>query len=264
MKYIFAVIASLSVAWAQTVPHCPPESILVEFISPITGGKKAFCGYVKDGVTIKHGEEWSFDRSGVLIKKLQYQHGVEGAVLAPTYNIPGTEEAAIGSETKILDTIGELLQILTLKKSNIGKGMFKVKGCDSRPADWLKGAMFNSPVQKSYMFGEACDVKGSFTANFMQEFPMSLDLRNLQDFTKTNMTLKMSINKSPQGIRYLFDVLDGFISAPTRNANFRVQYEVDINPMTGEANKSSQKGKVFLTKVNGKEVKAEAALMFDN
>ena len=78
------------------------------------------------------------------------------------------------------------------------------------------------------------------------------------------MTLKMSINKSPQGIRYLFDVLDGFISAPTRNANFRVQYEVDINPMTGEANKSSQKGKVFLTKVDGKEVKAEAALMFDN
>jgi hypothetical protein len=264
MKYIFALLVSLPVAWAQTVPPCPPESILIEFISPTTGGKKAFCGYVKDGVTVKHGEEWSFDKSGALIKKLLYHHGVEGVAKAQTYNIPGTEEAAKGSETKILDTIGELLQILTLKKSNVGKGMFKVKGCDSRPADWLKGAIFNSPVQKSYIFGEACDVKGSFTANFMQEFPMSLDIRNLQDFTKTNMILKMSINKSPQGIRYRFDVLDGFISAPTRNANFRVEYEVDINPMTGEANKSSQKGNVFLNKVDGKEVKAEAPLVFDS
>lgn len=264
MKYFFLFFITTTL-FAQNSPQCPTESFLIEFTSPVTGGKKSFCGYQKDGATVKHGEEWSFDRSGAVAKKTSFVHGMEssGSVDVPK-GLPGVDEAVAGSEVKILSTITELLQILTLKKNTTGKGMFKVHTCDARPADWLKGAIFGTPIQKSYAFGEGCDVAGSFSANFKQEFPMQFELRNLQDFTKTNLKLRMAIVKLPQGVRYRFEVFEGSITAPTRNANFTVKYSVEIDPMTGVANKNSQFGSIILTKIDGKEVKAEALLRYED
>ena len=77
--------------------------------------------------TYNSSQPYNIENNSVASNKesVNYNNASGGScspIQAPTYNIPGTEEAAIGSETKILDTIGELLQILTLKKSNIGKG----------------------------------------------------------------------------------------------------------------------------------------------
>jgi hypothetical protein len=269
MKYFILFLLSANVL-AQNSLQCPTESFLIEFVSPITGGKKSFCGYQKDGVTVKHGPEWSFDRSGVITSRTNHVHGVVSteASVAPIahggYSIPGTEEAVAGKEVKILSSITELMQILTLKKRNSGQGMFKVQTCDARPADWLKAAIFNTPIQRSYAFNEKCDVAGSFSANFKQEFPMQFTLRNLHDFTKTNLNVRMSLKKSLNVFRYRFEVLEGSISAPTRNADFKVEYEVNIDTMTGEPDMSSQQGKITLTKVDGKEATGEASLRYDD
>lgn len=281
MKFIFLTFFSLSV-FAQNIPQCPPESFVVEFNSPITKAKKAFCAYQKNGETIKHGEELIFDTNGEVKKRIVYNHGQEGdapvaAVAVPEFkgqNIPGTEESSaqftdtlIGSkplneEQKLLATIQDLMAILTLKKEGNGKGTFKVGQCDDKPLDWLKGAVFNSPINKSYVFKDHCDVKGSFSANFTTEFPLKFELRNLQDFSNTEMTVKMKVNKSASGVRYGFEVLEGLISSPSKKGHFKAEYEIDINPMTGEPNKGSQAGKVTLTKIDNKEVNVSAPLKF--
>jgi hypothetical protein len=64
----------------------------------------------------------------------------------------------------------------------------------------------------------------------------------------------MSLNKKGTDIRYKFVVIEGTISSPSRQGKFTAEYQVDINPMTGDAVKETQAGKITLTKVNDKEV----------
>ncbi|MBA2405888.1 MAG: hypothetical protein H0V66_14015, partial [Bdellovibrionales bacterium] len=71
MKYIWLSLLSFPVL-AQNSPHCPAESFVVEFISPITKAKKSFCAYQKNGETIKHGEEFIFNTNGEIKNKLIY------------------------------------------------------------------------------------------------------------------------------------------------------------------------------------------------
>ena len=259
MKYLIIALFSLS-AYSQHIPQCPPESLRVEYMSPVTGTKKSFCGYQKDGKTIKHGEELIFDSEGNVTKKIVFNHGMEQEAPSPSSN--RGEKLTVSDEQLFLASIHELMEILTLNKANLGKGIFKVKSCDNRPIDWVKGAMLNSPINKSYIFNEACDVKGSFSASFTSEFPINFELRNLRDFNKTTMTVKMSISKA-RGIRYRFEVKEGLIASPARNANFNAEYEVDVDPMSGQALKGSQDGRIHLTKVDGKEVNATKKLVFE-
>jgi hypothetical protein len=267
MKKLLLLFLYASTCLGQSAPSCPPESFLIEFNSPITGGKKSFCAYQKDGATVKHGDELSFDKSGSLIKKTSYQHGTETSAASPEIpkNLPGTNEAVlIKSEAKLLGTISDLIRVLTLKKTHAGGGTFKVGGCDPTPLEWVKGALMKTPINKTYAFGEQCDVSGGFSANFGKEFPMAFQLRNLEDFIKTNLTVKMSLNKSQSGLRYRFEVLDGFIAAATRNANFKAEYEIDVDPFSGDAMKGTQQGKLTLTQIDGKPVQAEAPLKFED
>lgn len=267
MKKLFLLFLYASTCLGQSTPSCPSESFLIEFNSPITGGKKSFCAYQKDGATIKHGDEYSFDKSGGLIKKTSYQHGTETSAASQEIpkNVPGTNESVlIKSEAKLLGTISDLVRVLTLKKNQAGGGTFKVSGCDPKPAEWVKGALMKTPINKTYGFNENCDVSGGFSANFDKEFPMSFQLRNLEDFIKTNLSVKMSLNKSQNGLRYRFEVMDGFIAASNRNANFKAEYEIDVDPFTGDAMKGTQQGKLTLTQIDGKTVQAEAPLKFDD
>jgi len=267
MKKLILLFLYSGTCLGQSPLSCPPESFLIEFNSPITGGKKSFCAYQKDGATVKHGDELSFDKNGTLIKKSSYQHGTETSAVsqeAPK-NVPGTNEAVlIKSEAKLLGTISDLIRVLTLTKAHAGDGTFKVGGCDPKPAEWVKGALMKTPINKTYAFGEQCDVSGGFSASFDKEFPMSFQLRNLEDFIKTNLSVKMSLNKSQNGLRYRFEVLSGFIAAANRNANFKAEYEIDVDPFTGDAMKGTQQGKLSLTQIDGKSVQAEAPLKFDD
>jgi hypothetical protein len=258
MKYWPIILLTTSVL-AQTAPNCPSESLLIEFMSPITGGKKAFCGYLKDGQTVKHGEEWSYDKNGNLLKKTTFQHGINNEGPA---NLSGPKSEV--EEKKIIGNISELLRILTLKKTAVAGERFQVSKCDNAPLEWLKGAIFNTSIPKNYMFIDKCDVSGDFVASFVEEFTLEFQLRNLEDFNHVKMRVKMSANKANAGIRYKFEVIEGYISSPKRNANFNVNYEIDINPLTGEAEKASQRGRVSLSKVNGSEVNAEAPLRYDD
>ncbi len=232
---------------------------------PISGLKKSFCGYQKDGNTIKHGDEFIYNEKGEMIKKISYHHGKEGADFQGS-NLPGSEESSnkfidsvagkkiLSPDEKLLDSVHDLIEILTLKKRYGEKNRFRVDACDDGPMDWLKGALFSTPINKSYAFKDHCDASGSFQAKFNTEFPMNFTLRNLEDLTSTSLKVMMSLTKKGSDIRYKFVVVEGTVSSPSRQGKFTAEYEVDIDPMTGEAQKATQSGKVTLTKVNDKEV----------
>lgn len=247
MKYLLFYLVSLS-ALAQNVPQCPKEAYLIEYVSPLNGIKKSFCGYQKDGQITKHGEEFIFSAKGEVIEKISYHHGKENEAAIPQ------DKNNTVSDEKLLASIHNLIEILTLKKNYAQKNRFKVNDCDKRPADWLKGALFNTPITKSYSFSENCDVTGNFEAKFDTEFVMNFKLRNLDDLNNTSLKVIMSLNKKGTDIRYKFLVIEGTISSPSRQGKFTAEYQVDINPMTGDAVKETQAGKITLTKVNDKEV----------
>ncbi len=267
MKYLFTFFLSLS-AFAQNNPQCPSESYLIEYTSPVTRLKKSFCGYLKDGNTIKHGDEFIYDAKGEVIKKISYNHGQEGEATTPEvkspdfkgYHLPGTK--SLNPDQKLLASIHDLIEILTLKKNYGKKNSFKVNGCDDRPTDWLKGALLNTPIKKTYIFKDDCDAAGSFEARFNAEFPLNFKLRNLEDLDNTSLKVIMTLNKSQAGIRYKFVVIEGTISSPSRRGQFTAEYQVDIDPMTGEAQKGTQAGKITLIKVNDKEVNLSQNIEF--
>lgn len=261
MKYLLCLLLPFTL-YAQT-PVCPPESMVIEFISPTTKAKKAFCGYLKNGETTKHGEEIIFDTNGAVKKRINYNHGVEGEAASTSFvnSVIGTK--AKSEEEKMLTTITEMMAILTLKKTDSEQAVFKVSRCDDNPKAWVMGALTKNDIPKSYLYKEYCDVQGSFVASFKSEFVVKFELRNLQDFNQTEMTVKMNVNRSAGGVQYGFEVLEGRISSPTRNANFKAEYQIDIDPLTGKSFKNTQKGKVTLTKLNNLEVNVSAPWAYD-
>ena len=221
MKYFIFFLLPLS-AFSQ-VPGCPPETFLVEYQGPVTHGKEAFCGLLKNGETVKHGEEYSFDPKGVLLKKRTFNQGIE----SPSFGgvtLPGTEESRSG-KSEALGAIKNLAGILAFRKGSDHR-IFKVTTCHKNLFDWLLGGAFKNSIPQEYRFGVGCDVEGSFTVNFENPFPMGLKLRNLHDFTWTDM-------------------------------------KVLVQPMTGVPIESSQKGEITLLQINGKEVLEKSSLVFE-
>ncbi len=260
MKYLLTYLLSLS-AFAQNSPQCPSGSYLIEYASPVNGLKKSLCGYQKDGNTIKHGEEFIFNANGKVIKKIYYKHGKEGE--APMKLIDSLAgKKILGPDEKLLASIHDLMEILTLKKNYNQNNQFKVHGCDNGPLDWLKGALLNTPINKSYSFNDNCDVSGSFEARFNTEFSASFKLRNLDDLNETSLKVIMSLNKQQTGIRYKFVVVEGSVSSTSRQGKFNAEYQVNIDPMTGDALEGTQSGKITLTKFNDKEVNLSKKIEF--
>lgn len=255
---IFYLLSVLT--FADEIFPCPPESMSVEHRSPVTHLKKITCGYMKDGSLVKHGDEVTLDSSGKVIKTVSYNHDEEGKkpVMAPApRNLPGVEEA-----TEEFLAIQNLMKVLNFDKEGINQGQFKVHHCDPQPKTWVSAALTKKSITKSYKFNENCDVTGSFTASFLQEFPVNFQLRNLQDFHHTAMMVKMAIKQSVKSIRYRFDVREGKLTSPKKKIEFKVEYEVDINPLTGSTIYDTQEGTITITKIDDKVVTITKPLIF--
>ncbi len=256
------ILAFLSVvAFGNELFPCPPESMSVEHTSPITHLRKVTCGYMKDGSLIKHGNEITLDSAGNIIKRESFTHDEAGKrtviPVATPVNLPGAEEA-----TESFVAIQNLLKVLTFDKEGVNQGQFKVHHCDSQPKTWVMAAFTKKTVNKSYTFNEKCDVTGNFTASFMEEFPVNFQLRNLQEFNHTTMMVKMAIKQSVKTIRYRFDVRDGKLTSPQKKIEFKVEYEVDINPLTGSTIYDTQDGTITITKIDDKVVTITKPLIF--
>ncbi|HXH73756.1 MAG TPA: hypothetical protein VNJ08_02255 [Bacteriovoracaceae bacterium] len=238
---------------------CPLESTKIEFISPVTQAKKEICGYQKDGATIKHGYESSFDKSGKIIKQTYYVHGVEGE-FKPEIDKPSqgshTAPGNPDDHSKVISSLKEMLSVFVLKGKSSGNGSFRVDKCDTNIMSWVQAAITRSPISKTYSFKEGCDVSGSFTAKFDEEFPVNLDLRNLGEYQQTEMKVKMDFVRA-SAIRYSFNVVKGKIISlqTTASAEFTADYAMDVHPLPLKIDYKSQKGKINISRIKDKDVK---------
>lgn len=251
---LFLSILTSATSFALEV--CPPESTLIEFVSPITKSKKAFCGYQKDGATVKHGEEWTYDSQGTVTKKLYFEHGKES--VAPVAAPAATNEAP----EEVIAAIKELLGILILSEDKLNDGAFKVKGCDRNMRSWIQGAMLRTPVRKSYSFNDHCDVEGHFEALFGTEFPMAFKLRNLREYDSVNMNIVMDFKRSGGDIHYNFKATKGTLKSPKTTAEFTGEYEAVINLQTRKFSSGAQKGFIHLHSINCNPVNVKKSLIY--
>lgn len=264
MKYIFILLVLPNLALAA----CPPESIEVEYRSPITYNRKVTCGYMKDNVMVKHGPETEFNSEGKVINVTEYNKGRVGKVEAPAFSqtsLPGAEEATKKfEEDQSFAVINELLKVLAYDKTGMNEGQFKVGHCDPKPKEWVIAAVTKKDLPKSYSFNERCDVTGSFTASFTKEFPVNFTLRNLKNFNATAMTVKMMLKKAGPGeIRYRFEAENSTVSSPEKTIVFKAWYEVNVDAMSGVTKFDSQEGTVTLLKVGDKTMNIERPLVFN-
>lgn len=84
---------------------CPPESLPIEYTSPVTKNKKVTCGYMKDGKLIKHGYENEYKPDGTLVKSDYYVEG--GAAEKPSAETSKVvEKPAKPVELEVIETKG--------------------------------------------------------------------------------------------------------------------------------------------------------------
>lgn len=259
MKYIMLFLLAPVAAFAA----CPPESMEVEYVSPVTYTRRVTCAYMHKGEIIKHGPETELDKDGKVIKTTEYNNGEPGKAQAPKpKNLPGAEEFA--KEQESFAVVTKLLSIFSYDKTSVNDGDFKVSQCDKKPKDWAIGAITKKDIPRSYSFEEKCDVSGSFTASFKNPFPVSFMLRNLKGFTDTSMTVVMSIKKAPENaIRYRFEAGPATVTAPSDKIEFKAWYEVDVDPMSGVTKFNTQGGQITLLKVGDKPMNVERPLLFN-
>jgi hypothetical protein len=260
---IFILTLLFSTNLFANEPSCPPGALSVEYFSAFTKGRKVTCGYMKNGVLIKHGNEYSFDKDGALLKSVSYNNGEENQPPAPIIEKPkGPSPEELAEEANAIAVLQELLKILTFDKLGINNGAFKVKTCDSKPKSWAIAAFTGVSISKSYAFNDQCDVSGNFTASFKEPFEVSFSLRNLKEYTATQMTTLMKVTQSSEKIRYRFEVTNGIVTAPSKTVSFKVEHEIDIDPVTGSAKPNTQDGKITLTKIGNRTMNVVQPLIF--
>lgn len=259
--FILLLIASHQLFANQVT--CPPGSLSVEYFSAVTKGRKVTCGYMKNGVLIKHGNEYSFDKDGAIIKTVSYNNGEENQPAAPIVEKPkGPSQEELAEEKNSIEILHELLKILAFDKNGINDGAFKVRTCDPKPKSWAIAALTGASISKSYAFNDHCDVTGQFTASFKTPFEVNFSLRNLKEFTSTKMTTLMKVTQDSNRIRYRFEVINGSVMSPSKTIYYKVEYEVDIDPVSGNARLNTQDGKITLTKIGSREMNVVHSLIF--
>lgn len=250
MLLIF-LLPLLAMAQTPESVNCPADTLKVDYQSPVSGLRKIVCTKNQAGQNIPVGNEYVFDKNGkFLADKSRIQH------------VPGTEESSIKPQNATVSSaLRQLLQLFSRKTLEVKEG-FRVSQCDRNPMEWIKMALTKQPQTFQYKFQDGCDVEGTFTANFGQEFPLNLNLRNLFNYKQTQMTVLQQIQKGQKGIRYRFEAISGKLTSSAEKVEFTAWYEVELDILNGSPIHETQDGRVKILKVNDQPVNLEERLVY--
>jgi hypothetical protein len=236
---------SLPLAYGDV--KCPDISIAAQYISPVTKAKKITCGYMSNNRFIKHGQEIEFDKSDKVVKTNFYVHN--------------KLETAPETEEETFKVIHEVLRIFPYEKS-VSQDKLKISTCDSDKKTWVKKALISQSVQKTYTFSKKCDLSGTFSATLLGEFPVNLEMKNLDEYKFARMRVRMYIDQTASGILYQFKVREGEIISRDKTITFKAKYEVKFDPLTGSTKFATQNGEISLTKVGDRILNLSKPLLF--
>lgn len=165
------------------------------------------------------------------------------------------------AERDTFNAINELMRVFSYDKKRSAE-KFKLNTCDSDSNTWVKAAITSNVIQKTYSFKSTCDLSGTFSGSFLEPYQINLEMRNLYGFSSARMKVKMKLIQNAKGIRYKFEVPDGLIRSKNRNINFKVSYEVNIDPLTESTKYETQGGKITITNLGERKFNVSRPLLF--
>ena len=164
--------------------------------------------------------------------------------------------SAEGSDAQMMlkELISAVLPRKNDTKGKVSLRTFSVKGCSKVEAkELLQFIAMGEPVQKTYRFGEGCDLDGTFTMT-REPFPVDFKVRNVDKVSRLKSMLHLT--GEPEGLTGLFALAlatdQGKLFTKEGGTDFKSTYEVlmDYRGQLAE----NRGGKVQITEHNGKKV----------
>src|SRR5688572_14502412 len=66
----------------------------------------------------------------------------------------------------------------------------KIDECYPGNQSWPQAALLKKSIDIQYKFSDDCNLKGKFTASYLDPIAMSFDVKELEGFTKANVIVK--------------------------------------------------------------------------
>jgi hypothetical protein len=131
---------------------------------------------------------------------------------------------------------------------------FQLQGCEKHKINWMNVLLMRETAKLDYHFAPGCDVEGTIVPKVLQEFPVSLNLRNLQSFNKILTQNKITASFETKPVM-LLEMTSGVLSGPKGEVKFEADYRVQLDP----ANKTKVMeknlgGELRISEIYGKKV----------
>lgn len=143
-----------------------------------------------------------------------------------------------------------------------GTEKFRVDACPKEKINWMNVLMMKEKATLNYKFQEGCDIEGTIEPKVFQSFPVSLKLRNIQNYNQVNTQNKVTAQIDSKPILNL-EMREGFLIGPKSKVRFEADYKVQIDPMNPKKVDKNLGGELRISEINGKKVSIKEKILVE-
>jgi hypothetical protein len=181
------------------------------------------------------------------------------AVLIPTAVFAGTE---IEDAKRSIQSLIRPLMAGGSKTRPKGTEKFRVDACEKKKIDWMGILMMHESAELNFKFKEGCDIEGTIVPKILQSFPATLNLRNIQSYSKIETMNKVTANLEAKPILNL-EMREGVLSGKVSRVKFEADYSVQINPVENKVVQKNLGGEIRISEINGKKVSIKEKILVE-
>ncbi|WPU67091.1 hypothetical protein [Peredibacter starrii] len=141
-----------------------------------------------------------------------------------------------------------------------GTEKFRVDGCDKTKINWMNVLTMKEEASVTYKFKDGCDIQGTIKPKVFQTFPASLDLRNIQSYSKVESQNKITAMLEAKPILNL-EMRAGHLTGKNAKVKFEADYRVQLNPMNKNPVEKNLGGELRITEINGKKASIKQKIL---
>ncbi|MBY0517237.1 MAG: hypothetical protein K2P81_10025 [Bacteriovoracaceae bacterium] len=244
------VFLSLVFALSPEDIHCKPPMSKVDFVLPSTGERTVFCQEKVNGEYLDRGEKFIFSAEGKLLK------GNPESV-----KLVGVDEKA--NDAQASNAIQGILSIFNPGANKLRNQEFKVNKCDTKRDRWIALAIFKQSFTANYVFGDSCDVQGTFSPKMGEKFPVQLKLRRLWDYQTVNFEMEINVKPDGRGVKYILNATQGLLQSGKEKIAFHGTYEMVLHLDAKKGKSDNEGGSITIESINGKEINKTSPIYVD-
>jgi hypothetical protein len=140
-----------------------------------------------------------------------------------------------------------------------GTEKFSVEGCDKKKINWMNVLLMRETATLDFKFKKNCDIQGSITPRVIKPFPVNLDLRDLQSYSRVESTNTITADFQNKPILNL-EMREGTLSGKHK-VIFEADYKVQINPIAKNPVEKNLGGELRILEINGKKTNIKEKIM---